>query len=66
MIAATEHAAMALYFRRCANSWAWMATTARRNEDPREAGFRSKADAMRKQSREAAREAREARQAVPA
>lgn len=69
MITADEHARMALYFRRCANSWAWMAASARKVGDPREDGFRSNADALRQQSREAAREARkarEARQAVPA
>lgn len=65
MIAASEHAAMALYLRRCANSWAWMASAARRSGDPREAGFRNNADALRKQSREAAAEARAARRAVP-
>ena len=66
MITETEHAKLALYFRRCANQWAWAATASRRAGDPREADYRRKADAMRKESREAAREARAARQAVPA
>lgn len=66
MITATEHTQLALYFRRCANSLAWMATTARNMGDPREAGYRGNADAMRKQSRQAAAEARAARRAVPA
>lgn len=57
---------MALYLRRCANSWARMATTARNMGDSREAGFRGMAEALRRQSREAAREAREARRAVTA
>lgn len=65
MITAQDHAKMALYLRRCANSWAWMARSARGMGDPREAGYRQNADALRKQSREAAAEARASRQAVP-
>lgn len=61
MITVNEHVQMALYLRRCANSWAAMARLAGRMNDFREHGYRQNAEAFRRQARAALREARAAR-----